>query len=244
MKKEFSLIMLLTAMLTLISCKDDAPLPTTYTMYQGETQYIESLTDDDLMWNSENEFVATIKSNVITGQYVGKTIVKSTTTNQMFYVEVKPRYNIYEEPCLEWGASKATIKAKYGTPQFEDSNNLMYQTHSYNAPVKLFVFENGELSTSVVVCSIYTADQLGDFLMERYIPIKVDEEEYSAILLHCYGEISNPQIDYGVAMQYNPSIDAILVAYTPVISSKSLPSDDINFNVAFKSIEKVLGKNN
>ena len=108
---------------------------------------------------------------------------------------MKPRYNTYEEPYLEWGASKSAIKAKYGTPKSEDTNSLLYQTSNPNAPIMLYVFENGKMATCGVVCKISTAYQLGDFLVERYVPVKVDVDNYSATLLHCYGKISDTKID-------------------------------------------------
>lgn len=246
MKKVFSLMLLLATMVTFTACGDDEPdntnlSQTSYAMYHEGTQVIEGNNLSDISWQSDNEFVATIKNNVITGQYVGKTTVKSATNNLSFTVEVKPKYNTYEEPLLEWGASKATIKAKYGTPQSEDTNSLIYQTSDYNAPIMLFIFENGKMSTCGVVCKVSAASQLGDFLVERYIPAKVDTDNYSATLLHCYGKISDPQVDYGVAMQYNSSIGGILVAYTGVNGSKSMDAEEaIDFHKAFESLESVL----
>lgn len=104
----------------------------------------------------------------------------------------------------------------------------------------LYVFDNGKMSTCGVVCKISTAYQLGDFLVERYVPVKVDVDNYSATLLHCYGKIGDPQIDYGVAMQHNSSIGGILVAYTGVNNSKSRSVDAIDFSKAFESLENAL----
>ena len=246
MKKVFSLMLLLATMLTFAACGgDDEPdntklSKTAYSMYHEDTQTIEGTNVTDLVWESDNEFVATVKNSAITGQYVGKTSVKSATKNLSFTVEVKPRYNTYEEPYLEWGASKSAIKAKYGTPKSEDTYSLLYQTSNPNAPIMLYVFENGKMATCGVVCKISTAYQLGDFLVERYVPVKVDVDNYSATLIHCYGKISDPQIDYGVAMQYNSSIGGILVAYTGVNNSKSRSVDAIDFSKAFESLENTL----
>ncbi len=245
MKKIFSLMLLLATLLTFTACSGDEPdntklSQTSYIMYHGDKQSVNGSNCSDIVWNSENEFVATVKNNVITGQYVGKTTVNSTTKNLTFSVEVRPKYNTYEEPYLDWGASKSAIKAKYGTPKSEDTNSLLYQTSNSNAPIMLYVFENGEMSTCGVVCKVSTAYELGDFLVERYVPVKVDVDNYSATLLHCYGKISDPQVDYGVAMQYNSSIGGILVAYTHVNSSKSRSGDNIDYEAAFKSLESAI----
>lgn len=239
-------MLLLATLLTFTACGgDDEPdntklSQTSYTTYHDDTQEIKGTNLSDIVWSSENEFVATVKNNVITGQYVGKTMVKSTTKNMSFSVEVKPKYNTYEEPYLDWGASKSAIKAKYGTPKSEDTNSLLYQTSNSSAPIMLYVFENGKMSTCGVVCKISTAYELGDFLVERYVPVKVDVDNYSATLLHCYGKISDPQVDYGVAMQYNSSIGGILVAYTHVNSSKSRSVDNIDYEAAVQSLESAI----
>ena len=239
-------MLLLATMLVFTACgSDDEPdniklSKTTYSMYHEDAQTIEGTNVADIVWESDNEFVATVKNGTITGQYVGKTSVKSVTKNLTFTVDVKPKYNTYEEPYLEWGASKSTVKAKYGTPKSEDTNSLLYETSNANAPIMLYMFENGKMTTCGVVCKISTAYQLGDFLVERYVPVKVNVDNYSATLLHCSGKINDPQIDYGVAMQYNSSIGGILVAYTSVNNSKSRNTDAIDFSIAFESLESVL----
>lgn len=245
MKKVFSLMLLLATTITFSSCGGDDDEPdnstltkTSYSMYHEDERNIEGTNVIDLAWNSDNEFVATVEHGVITGQFVGKTTVQSTN-NLSFSVEVKPLYHTYDEPCLDWGASKSTIKAKYGTPKSEDSSNLLYQTSNSNAPIMLFMFENGKLSSSGVVCKISAVSQLADFLLERYVPVKVDTNNYSATLLHCYGKISDPQVDYGVAMQYSSSIGGILVAYAPTTST-SRSSESINFDDVFNDMEQSL----
>lgn len=246
MKKVFSLMLLLATIFTFTSCGGDDDEPdntklskTSYSLYHEENQEIEGTNVSGLVWDSENEFVATVKNGVITGQFVGKTMVKSSK-NLSFTAEVKPRYHTYEEPSLDWGASKATIKAKYGTPYSENATGLIYKTTNSNAPIMMFVFENNKMSNCGVVCKISTASQLADFLLERYVPVKVDTNNYSATLLHCYGKINDPQVDFGVAMQYSSSIGGILVAYTPTTASKSRSSNDVDFDEAFNALEQIL----
>lgn len=245
MRKVFSLMLLLATIITFGSCGGDDDEPdsskltkTSYSMYHEDEQNIEGTNVKDLVWNSDNEFVATVEHGIIKGQFVGNTTVQSTN-NLSFSVEVKPLYHTYDEPCLDWGASKSTIKAKYGTPKSEDSSSLLYQTSNSKAPIMLFMFENGKLSGSGVVCKISVASQLADFLIERYVPIKVDTDSYTATLLHCYGKLSDPQVDYGVVMQYSSSIGGILVAYTPT-KSKSRSYENINFDNVFNDMERYL----
>lgn len=247
MKKVFSLMLLLATVFMFTSCGDDDDNPddikltkTHYTLYHEETQQIEGTNVSDIAWDSENEFVATVKNGIITGQFVGKTNVNSTKSLS-FTAEVKPRYNTYEEPSLEWGASKAAIKAKYGTPYSETSTGLIYKTSNANAPMMLFIFNNNKMSNCGVVCTLSAANTLADFLTERYLVVDMNMSKYSATFMHCYGKLSNPQIDYGVAMQYSSSVGGLVIAYTPVETGvKSKSADDIDFDGAFEAFENVM----
>lgn len=231
---------------TITACSGDEDVPdnpnlkkTDYALYHNDTQALEGTNLNQLAWESDNEFVATVKDNTVIGHYVGKAIVKSN----MYYslsVEVKSKYNTYEEPYIGWGASKAMIKARYGTPESENENSLAYTTSNTNAPIMIFAFEDDKMSSCGVVCKTSIADELGDFLTERYVPINVDTDKYTATLLHCYGKISDPQADYGIAMQYSYSIGGILVAYTKVNSAESRHANSIDFDKALKTLENIL----
>lgn len=247
MKKVFSLMLLLATMPMYTACGGDDDEPdntklsqTSYTMYSEDTQDIKGSNLSDIVWSSENEFVATVKNNVITGQLVGKTTVKSATKNMTFSVEVKPRYNTYEEPYLYWGASKSAIKAKYGTPISEDANSLVYQTSNPDAPMMIYMFENGKMSSAGVVCEVSIADELGDFLVERYVPVDVDNDSNLVTLLHCYGKMSDPQTDYAVVMGYSSEIRGIVIAYSQFERSKSRNANNIVLEAAFKSIKSAI----
>lgn len=243
MKKVFSLTLLLAASCVLTSCGDDDEpgneklSQTSYLLHHDTTRSIEGKNVSNLAWRSDNEFVATVKNGEITGQLVGSTTIRAKDLS--IKAEVLPRYHIYEEPCLDWGASKASIKSKYGSPYTEDATGLVYKTANTNAPIMSFVFTNGRLSTCGVVCKISTASQLVDFLLERYVPIQVNANKYTASLVHCYGKINNPQVDFGVGMQYSSSLGGILVAYTPA-NSKSRSLDDADFSKSFDALENVI----
>lgn len=214
-------MMLLAAILVFSACSSDDETDkvtlskTNYVMYHDDRNAIEGTNVENTTWSSDNEYVATIENNTIVGQYVGKTVVKSANKKQSFSVEVKPKYHTYEEPCLDWGATKSDIIAKYGSPLAETEDVIGYKTSNPNAPLMMFTFKNGKLSASAVTCKISVAYQLTDFLMERYLPIDVDASNYSATLVHCVGKKDNHQIDYIVGMQYNSSMGGINVIYIP-----------------------------
>lgn len=229
MKNLFSTILMVVATsVALVGCsKDDGGADagrltkSSYVMYQDDTCDIEGENISKVEWDSENEFVATVENGIITGQFVGETTVKSGAGNLSFSVVVKPQYHIYDEPYMEWGASKAAVRAKLGAPYSEDTGNLVYRTTNSNAPLVIYLFENDRLVSCGVACSKSTAYTLSYFLVERYVPVRVDVDNYSATLLHCYGKKSDPQVDYGVMMAYNSKVGAILVVYSDAVGAKT-----------------------
>lgn len=205
-----------------------------YSLYHEDMQLIEGTGISDLTWDSENEFVATVEGNLVSGQFVGKTIVRSTTGTLSFNVEVKPRYHLYDDPCLDFGASKEEIKTKLGVPKSEDDTSLAYETGNPKAPLALYMFKNGRLRMCGVMCQISVANTIVDFLTERYLIVNVDMDKYLATFTHCHGKIADPQIDYIVAMQPNSSMNGILVGYMGTDAS-SRSYDDLE--EVFKSLE-------
>ena len=248
MKKVFSLMLLFATMLLLLTgCSKDEPDKSKlsqqlYSMYPEETQDIQGTNLSDVIWDSNNEFATTVQNNVITGRYVGNAIVRSTTGNLVFSVNVSPKYHTYTEPSLEWGASKSEIRKIYGAPDSEKDNALFYKTTNTDAPIMIFMFKNDGMYTCGVLCKYSSASQLGNFLAERYVPVDVDYSNYTATMLHCYGKISEPQVDYGVAMQVSSSVGGILVAYTRVNGTNSTRGVDIDYDGAIKSLENAMNQ--
>lgn len=252
MRKIFSLMLLLATATAFTSCggDDDKDEPakkavltqTSYTMYHEDEEAIKGTMISGLAWNSDDEFVATAAEGIISGGYVGTAKIKSATGNLSFTVEVKPRYHTFDEPFMEWGATKATVKAKCGTPEEESTSALLYSTGNSKAPYVMYSFTNGKLTGSGVVCRVLAASDLADFLLERYVPISVDEDDYTAVFAHCYGKRGDPQVDFGVGMSYNSTVGGILVLYVPYDGSKSRADldgrtlfDGMDFDSALKS---------
>lgn len=252
MKKIFYFMSLLATMAVFTACssdddeeeKKDNPelLEKSYTLYHNGVSNIEG--DDnvkDLEWDVENEFVATVNDGVITGQYVGKTTVKSTTDRMSFSVEVKPQYLTYEEPSLDWGASKKQIKEKYGIPAEEEDDGFVYQTSDSNAPLRIYTFdEDDKVEYIGVFVNSSAASTLGYFLTERYMVADVDNDIYTAYFMHGYGKLSDPHFDYGVGMKLDVSLGGFLVVYVKVDDKKSRGISGVDFDTAFQRIGDAL----
>lgn len=241
-------MLLLAATATLLpSCSDDKDKPdnatlskTSYTMHQAEKQSIEGNNISDIAWDSENEFVATVKDGVITGTFVGKTNVKSSTGNLTFSVEVTPKYNLYEEPCMDWGISKDELTSKQGTPYSETEDILFYTTSSNDVPVTFYMFKNNKLYCSGALGKASVAESLLQFLGERYVPIEIDSDDLSATFAHCYGKISDPHFDYGVAMQYKSEISGFFIVYLPNNDSATRSLESFDNSEMIKVVKELL----
>lgn len=210
-----------------------------YVLHHSETEPIQGINVSDLEWESEDEFVAMVSDGVIKGQFVGKTNIGESEHGLSFTVEVKPEYNLYDAPDMNWGASMASIKNRYGTPYRSDSDALLYESENPNAPYYMYVFENGFLSYSYVIVPLSAASLLVDFLSERYMAVEVDTNKKTAYFSHCYGKISSPDSDYAVGFEYNSSLGGFLVCYAPVSTSAKSRNVDI-----LKSTKEFLSGNN
>ncbi|MCM1532013.1 MAG: hypothetical protein NC048_00970 [Bacteroides sp.] len=222
MKKVMLLAFVAVMFVTSCTDEDKATLSKThYTLYHSKTERIQGKNVEDVEWRSANDFVATISNGMIEGQYVGNTSVKSKNNGLSFSVNVVPQYNLYDEPDIEWGASLATIKSRYGTPYSSSSTALIYESSNPDVPYYVYTFNNTGLYTSGVVVRVSAASTLANFLMERYVALSVDMNTYTATFAHCSGEKNNPQIDYAVGMRYYSSLGGILVAYAKGTNAKS-----------------------
>ena len=218
-------MLLCTATLGFISCQKEGTDPsltkTNYTLYSNATTKIEGVGLLNAVWNSENEFVASAESDELTSFLVGSTTIKSGDSK--IFVTVKPRYTLYTEPLMLWGYTKSQIIAKCGTPKSETDTSIIYETGNSSVPYKLYLFENNCLTSCGVVAQLSVASNLVDFIGERYVIVSA--EGTTATFAHCYGKISDPNIDYGGQMGYSSSIGGFAVVYVPSSSSSTLELD-------------------
>ncbi len=241
MKKLF--LLAVAAVMLMSSCSKDedngASLSkVSYTLYHSQTENIQGDNVSGLDWDSENEFVATVSDGVIKGQFVGKTTVRESSHRFIFNVEVKPKYNLYTEPDMDWGASMTTIRNRFGTPYSSDSEMLLYKSSNNSVPYYMYYFENGRLKYSGALVKLSASSALVDFLTERYLAVDVNMSTYTATFTHLYGKISNPQCDYAVAFTYSSSIGGILVCYAPESSTYTRTDKEIQQRIENLLIEK------
>lgn len=145
---------------------------TSFSMYTDDTRQLFEGNLPDV--ESSHEFVATVLTNgIVTAEHVGTATIRSGSSKCS--VTVKPRHNIYPDPYMNWGASKAEVKSVKGTPYTEEADMMMYVLSQYPPILAAYQFENGKLERSSVAMPIVSMpNNFVDFLTERYLPISVD----------------------------------------------------------------------
>lgn len=160
---------------TFTSCGDDADddnQSMNLTLNAGETHDIGNGSD----WKSANPLVASVSGSTIKANCVGNTTISSGSSN--IKVTVKATHFDFNDPCLQWGASKSSVKSymsKYNLLK-EESTSLVYdgsgKTYMYN-----YLFENGKLSSSSILVKSYYSSDITTYLKERYYPVLVSEDD-------------------------------------------------------------------
>lgn len=139
----------------------------------GNSAIIEN--GGDVTWTSDNEYIATVSDNTITAKRIGT--VKISSSKGSFNVTVKPQYNLYTEPCMEWGCSSSHVKSFMSsyTLRNETSNAFIY-TGNGAASYTGYILKNGRLTSAAAYVPTSYLNSLAGFINERYIYVtKTDE---------------------------------------------------------------------
>lgn len=228
---------------TFTACGDDADddnQSMNLTLNAGQTHNIGKGSN----WKSANPFVASVSGSTIKANCVGNTTISSGSSN--IKVTVKATHFDFNDPCLQWGASKSSVK------NYMSKYNLLDETSTqlgYNGSGKTYMyaymFENGKLNgSSILVKSSYSSD-ITTYLKERYYPIQskddviymIDAKQETAALVSVYTS------GYSVY---------VMVAYAQYTGEKVYKAPKMNKvakrnsseeKAAFKSLKEVLAPN-
>lgn len=224
MKRIIYLMILIAIGAYVSSCETDQDggnvlTKTSYSLKSDSSTSIEGNIPSSAVWDSQNEFVATAAGCNLSSHFVGSTYLQ--WNGNTIKVDVKPRYNLYDEPDMSWGTSLNTIISRYGAPDKESGNMILYETGNKAVPYELYQFSNNSLIACGVVVHLEYGSSLVDFLGERYLFYSVDIDNYTADFAHCSGKKNDPQIDYAGQMAFSSSIGGIAVVYVGVNTSRS-----------------------
>lgn len=159
--------------------KDDEPKYkfTNQTMYNGETYTIPN--SKNAKWESSNFLVAAVKDDVVTAFCAGTAKISSELGS--FEVTVKTKLNSFKEPYLEWGSSMYEVKSfmKNYTEGNSTSDILIYNGIS---PVDMYAYSfksnNLKSAACILPMSKISAENVADFLSERYFPISAEDNQF------------------------------------------------------------------
>ena len=185
--KRFAISFLISSLILCIGCdKDsyDATISDDYiTLYYENTYQLTVTGDNNIKWSSDDEFIAKVSnSGKVTANHIGTTYIKANDIPCQ--VTVKPKYNLYEEPIINWTLTKSDIIRKFGTPDGDRNNILTYKIEGdMNILGNQYMFRNGRLYASTAVLPLVKFGNLIDFLLERYQPIAVNTPTYTALFI-------------------------------------------------------------
>ena len=174
--------------------------------------------DSKATYASENEYVATVSATgLITAKRIGETYI-DVNGQKSVKVSVTPAHTDFTEPQLLFGATKDEVLAKVGTNYIlSDEDGVAYMTSNIRIKGYLYILTDGKVSSVVMMVNSDYLNSLTDFLLERYIPITISEEDYTA--LYANG-LTADKITMLIGEQiYSASI--INVFYMPNTYSKS-----------------------
>ena len=134
-------------------------------MFVGDKNNIEGTV---VTATSENEFVASIKGNVVTANHIGVTIILVNEKHPVI-IMVFALYTSIPDPVLKWGEPKDTIKVNHNKGNIikEDEEILMYENCG-DAKNIGYMFEEGKLYAVGLTVSSSKSNTLLQYLKERY----------------------------------------------------------------------------
>lgn len=238
MKKVLFLLPILTALFTFSGCSDDEEggislNESEITLYSDDTEQLEA--NDNVDWMSESEFVASVDANgLVTGNHVGTTniIASNGSGTSKCTVEIIPRFNTFEEPVLDFGATKEEVKSKESrTILSETEEGLVYIGENNALDMVAYLFENGRLRSAGAAVSFAYTSELTSFLIERYQVVGEENDIYMFI---------NNDVDkFDMIVSLSVESDYLLVAYGPYSTDTKViteTNDYINLKNEVKKI--------
>lgn len=182
---------LLILALAFVACEDkDSAIKVPFNEIElnaGESVAIGASSDYDIIYKSENDYVAQVsKYGSLLGYKVGKTniLLNNGHESSKISVTVSPRYDMDTELYLQFGASPGTVMMRYGEPDSIVKDTYFFHDISNDILELNYDFESNKMSS---VTAYINPDRLSHFrayLEERYEKKNDSKEIYINSLLH------------------------------------------------------------
>lgn len=187
------ILFLAIALITLIACsKDDEEKlvlsSDNISFNYGDGEQLSA--NLECTWASYNSFIARVDDKgLVRAGCVGQTVIRARTGSQSAecVVEVKPRFNTYREPILDFGMTKAMVKSlESRTLLADDTDQLLFAGEKSGVSGVTYNFENGKMTSALV--GIYErselATTLADFLRERYLVVDINSGNKTGVFIN------------------------------------------------------------
>lgn len=185
--QKLTLLMLLSAtMFSLVACtsnEEHAKKLNTNNLTLKAGQSSKLIYDGSCTWRSQEPLIAEVDNNGnVYAKLVGATLVWAN--DESCNVTVTPNFNTYIEPCTEWGVSMAYIEdiMKDFESHGQVENTLSFEDIQREIAY-IYSFESNMLQQSIIIAKLSKADEITDFLLERYLAVEVDMDNYIAAFI-------------------------------------------------------------
>lgn len=139
--------------------------------------------DGSCIWQSQEPLIAEVDNDGnVYAKRVGETVIWAN--DESCNVCVTPNYNTYIEPCMQWGVSMAYIEdyMKDFESHGQVDNKLAFED-MLKEIAYIYSFESNMLQQSIIVAKLSKAYEIAEFLLERYLAVEVDMDNYAAAFL-------------------------------------------------------------
>lgn len=234
----------------IVSCsKDNESLgtkvtisPTNVSMYNDEVKQLTS--NNGTNWSSKNDFIADVDNKgLVTAAHVGSTqiVASNGESSAVCEVTVKPKYDLYDTPILEWGISKSALQAKeaHSPSNTKFSNGSLGYDYSKSGKsyALIYDFKNDKLSRITVYTDLLSYVEVGAYLLERYQPASVESD-----LTMFFDGYTKDKITTAIGLQTTKISGTTLtmISYIPADFSSSTRSYDMTDIIASEEILRIM----
>lgn len=179
--------------------------------------------DTKATYSSEDKYVATVsKTGLITASHIGETYI-NVNGEKAVKVKVKPVYTSFTEPQFLFGATKNEVISKVGSNyDIANSSGIGYIPTSGKVMGYFYLLKDGKVSAVGMAISTIYIDSFTNFLLERYIPATIFDENYTALFINSL-DLDETTMVIGEQIY---SISLIRVIYFPYKGTKSSSTEE------------------
>ena len=193
--------------------------PKSISLYAEETFQLSAT--NAVAWSIGDDFIAKVDNKgLVTGGHVGTTTItaKNGRYSATCEVTVNPKYNLYDTPVLDWGASMSAIQSKetHSKSSSSSSSTMLAYDYSKNGTsyALFYFFEGGRMSRIVVYTDYLLYVNATKYLQERYYPMYAEKTDYFLMFADAYTKDKMKTV-VGIQTTKLSGTDMTMISYIP-----------------------------